>query len=404
MWLRMAWRNVWRNPRRTGIVVSAVAIGIGACLFSMSLSFGVAQQMVTTAIETQLGHLQIHAQGYEENRDLSTRLEDGGKRARAALSARSDIAAFASRVRGQGLLNSPRASAGVRIVGIDPVAEAQVTSLAKSLVQGVWLDGQSPRVLIGERLAKRLQVGIGKKLVLSVQDLAGELTGRAYRVGGIFHAPSSELNSSVVFVSLDQAQSLFGLGEAVTEIVVVAKEDDGLDRIQAELRAELAGVAEVRTWAELQPLLKYMAGAVHQNAYVMYATVFVAMAFGIANVLFMSVHERAREIGVMLAMGMKRWRIVALVVAESLLLTLVGLFIGIAAALLGTLAFRDGIDFSAFAEGLAAFGANSRVAPVLRAEDLMVPIGVGSFAALLASVWPAWRVASARPADSLRRL
>lgn len=404
MWLRMAWRNVWRNPRRTGIVVSAVAIGIGACLFSMSLGFGLAQQMVTTAIETQLGHLQIHARGYEESRDLASRLEDGGARARAALRARSDVVAFASRVRGQGLLSSPRASAGVRVVGIDPHGERQVTSLAKSLVQGAWLDGETPRVLIGERLAERLQVAVGKKLVLSVQDLAGELTGRAYRVGGIFHAPSSELNASVVFVALDQAQALFGLGDAVTEIVIVARDDQGLDAIKAELGDELGAAAEVRTWADLQPLLRYMANAVHQNAYVMYATVFVAMAFGIANVLFMSVYERAREIGVMMAMGMKRRRVVALVVGESLLLTLVGLFIGIAAALLGTLAFRDGIDFSAFTEGLASFGASSRVAPVLRAQDLVVPIAVGSLAALLASAWPAWRAASAKPAESLRRL
>ena len=404
MVLRMAWRNVWRNPRRAGIVISAVAIGIGSCLFSMSLSYGVAHEMVQTAIESELGHLQIHAQGYAETRDLAVRILDGGQAARAALAGRPDVRAFASRVRGQGLLNSPRASAGVRVLGVDPVGESRVTSLSNSLVEGVWLDADSSRVLIGERLAQRLQVGVGKKLVLSVQDLAGELTGRAFRVGGIVDMASNELNSGVVFVAIDQAQTLFGLGDAVTEIVVVANSDDALTPLKRDLVAQLGADAEVRTWAEVQPLLEYMVRVADQNAYVMYGAVFVAMGFGIANVLFMCVYERAREIGVMMAMGMRRRRVVALVVAESCFLTLIGLALGIAAAVAAVWGFRDGIDFSAFAAGLQMLGAGSRVAPLLRASDLVVPIAVGSVAALLASAWPAWRAASARPADSLRGL
>ena len=140
MWFRMSWRNVWRNPRRTGIVVSAVAIGIGSCLFSMSLSFGFAEQMVQTAIETELGHLQIHAEGYRESPDLAIRIEDGGRAASAVLSARPDVAGWALRVRGQGLVNSPRASAGVRVLGIDPARESRVTSLAELIVESAWLE------------------------------------------------------------------------------------------------------------------------------------------------------------------------------------------------------------------------------------------------------------------------
>jgi ABC-type lipoprotein release transport system permease subunit len=284
------------------------------------------------------------------------------------------------------------------------VGESRVTSLSNSLVEGVWLDADSSRVLIGERLAQRLQVGVGKKLVLSVQDLAGELTGRAFRVGGIVDMASNELNSGVVFVAIDQAQTLFGLGDAITEIVVVANSDDALTPLKRDLVAQLGADAEVQTWAEVQPLLEYMVQVADQNAYVMYGAVFVAMGFGIANVLFMCVYERAREIGVMMAMGMRRRRVVALVVAESCFLTLIGLALGIAAAVAAVWGFRDGIDFSAFAAGLQMLGAGSRVAPLLRASDLVVPIAVGSVAALLASAWPAWRAASARPADSLRGL
>jgi ABC-type lipoprotein release transport system permease subunit len=404
MFLRMAWRNIWRNPRRTGIVISAVAIGIGSCLFSMSLSYGVAQEMVKTAIEGEIGHLQIHARGYAESRDLAVRMPDGGRVARAALDLQPGVEAFAARVRGQGLLNSPRASAGVRVLGIDPVGEARVTSLANSLVAGQWIDAAPSQVLIGERLARRLQVGVGKKLVLSVQDLSGELTGKAFRVGGIVDMASSELNSGVVFVALDQAQALFGLGDGVTEIAVVTTAGQDLNRLKEALSEQLGPGADVRTWSEIQPLLEYLVEITDQNAYVMYGAVFVAMGFGIANVLFMCVFERAREIGVMMAMGMRRRRVVALVVGEACLLTLFGLAVGIAGAVAAVWGLRDGIDFSAFAAGLEALGARSRVAPVLRASDLVVPIAVGGVAALLASAWPAWRAASGRPANLLRGL
>jgi ABC-type lipoprotein release transport system permease subunit len=399
--LRLAWRNVWRNPRRTGVVVCAVAVGIAGVLLSMSVNYGMVVGLVETAIATELGHLQVHARGFDENPELRIRLEDGGRAVSASIAGLTEVKAWTRRVRGEGLLTSPRASAGVSVVGIEPELEAEVSLVARSIIQGSYLDGRR-RVLIGEELARRLEVGVGDKVVLSVQDLRGDLTGEALRVGGLFRSPSRDLDRGTVFVRLGEAQALLGLGEAVSEIVVVATGRRAISPIRDALVRSLPS-AEVRTWEELRPLLVYMVDMFDQMAVYVYLAVFVAMAFGIANVLMMAVYERRREIGILMAVGMGRGRVVAMIVTESALVTLLGLMIGFAVAIAALAALQDGIDLSYFAEGLTAYGFGTRIVPALRVEDFIVPTGVAVVTALLASAWPALRAVGFRPAEAVRQ-
>ena len=400
--LRLAWRNVRRQPRRSAVVVAAVAVGIAGVLLSMAINYGMMLQMIETAIATELGHLQIHAAGFDEDPELGVRLAGGAVEQTALLERMPGVRAFARRVRAEGLLSSARASAGVRIVGIEPGREARVSMVERSVRAGSYLGGAGRRVLLGERLANRLEVSVGDKVVLSVQDLAGDLTGEALRVGGLFRTPSADLDRSTVFLSLEESQALLGLGDAVSEVVVVARDDARIPEIRETLLASGEGV-EVRTWKELQPVLDYIVKAFDQQAVYVYVAVFVAMAFGIANVLLMAVHERTREIGVLMSVGMARWRVVAMIVAESMIITLGGLAAGLALALAGTFALRDGIDLSRWSEGLAFFGVAARVVPVIRPQDFVDPAWVAVLTAVLASAWPAWRAARLRPAEAVRQ-
>jgi len=404
MSLRLAWRGALRNPRRTAVVVTAVAVGIWGSLVSMALNFGMVVGMVDTAIATELGHLQIHARGYEAEPVLETRLSDGGLAAMNALSDREGLHAWSPRIRGQGLLNSPHASVGVRVVAVDPGREPAVSLLSDSVVEGEWLiDDAAQRVLLGHSLANRLQVGVGRKIVLSVQDLEGNLTGRAVRVGGIFATPSDALDRATVVMRLTDAQSLFGLGDAISEIVVLVEDRATIDDLAGSLAQALGADAEVRSWEELQPMLVYMVNSFDTMAWYIYGAVFVAMSFGIANVLLMAVYERTREIGMMMAMGMKRSRVVTAVVLESMFVTGLGLAIGVAASVGTVWWLGDGIDLSGFSEALTAYGIGTRIVPVLRMSDLGIPLMVAGIAALLASSWPALRAAGLRPSEALRR-
>ena len=161
--------------------------------------------------------------------------------------------------------------------------------------------------------------------------------------------------------------------------------------------------AEVRTWQQLQPLLVYMVSSFDSMAWFLYAAVFVAMAFGIANVLLMAVHERTREIGMLRAMGMQRRQVIALVVLESLMVVAVGMALGTGVALGGVWWLQDGIDLSGYSEGLESVGASARLAPVLRARDLVAPSILAAGIGVLASLWPAVRAARHLPADALRQ-
>jgi ABC-type lipoprotein release transport system permease subunit len=289
------------------------------------------------------------------------------------------------------------------VIGVEPDREPAVSLLRRALVEGEWFGESRLRAVIGQALADRLEVRVGDKIAVSVQDALGELTGGGFRVAGTFRTSSSDFDRATVLLRLSEAQHLLALGDAVSEIVAVARDDDEVDELALQARRALGETAEVRTWSELQPLLQYMVQSFDMMAWYVYAAVFTAMAFGIANVLLMAVHERTREIGMLRAMGMRRGQVIVLVVLESLLVTIVGLVCGLGLAFAGAFALRDGIDISAFAEGLASYGVAPRIAPVLRARDLVLPLVVAGVTAGLASWWPAIRAARYLPAEALRR-
>ena len=398
--LRLAWRNVFRNPRRTGIVITAVAVGIGGTLFSVAIFSGMMQQMVENAIQTDLGHLQIHARGYDADPAIGLLLGEGGRAEIDALAGDPAVRAFAPRIRGEGLVTSPSASVGVRVLGIDPPRERMLSLVAGSLVEGRYLEAPR-RALLGEGLARRLAVEVGDKIVISAQDLSGDMTGEAVRVGGIFRTPLAALDRGTLFLSLDEAGRLFGLGSGISEVVVLGGARDEIPALQARVLAVLPE-REVRRWDELQPLLRYMLDTMDQMAWGLYLTIFIAMSFGIANVLLMAIFERIREIGILLALGLSRSRLVFMVVSESIFVTLVGLGIGFGLAGLCLVLLSGGIDLSAFSEGLSAFGMGTRIVPVLGVQDLTIPTVVALITALLASAWPALRAVRLRPAEAVR--
>jgi ABC-type lipoprotein release transport system permease subunit len=174
--------------------------------------------------------------------------------------------------------------------------------------------------------------------------------------------------------------------------------------IQQQLQSILQAGPEIRTWEQLEPLLVYMIETFDSMAWIMYAAVFIAMAFGIANVLLMAVFERTREIGMMRAVGMSRVRVVAMVVLESTLVTTIGLGLGVGFGLVGVWLLRDGIDISAWAGSLDDYGIESVLKPSMRRRDLVAPVLIGAITAVLSSFWPALRAGMAKPADALRRI
>jgi ABC-type lipoprotein release transport system permease subunit len=194
------------------------------------------------------------------------------------------------------------------------------------------------------------------------------------------------------------------MGRAISEIAIVTTNRKQVAMIQQKLQSVLDAGPEVRTWEQLEPLLVYMIESFDSMAWIAYAAVFIAMAFGIANVLLMAVFERTREIGMMRAVGMSRVRVVGMIVLESSLVTMIGLALGVAFGLFGVWLVRDGIDISAWAGSLDDYGIESVLKPAMRRSDLIAPVLIGGITAVLSSFWPALRAGRAKPADALRRI
>ncbi|MFP8873859.1 MAG: FtsX-like permease family protein, partial [Myxococcota bacterium] len=223
------------------------------------------------------------------------------------------------------------------------------------------------------------------------------------RIRGIFRSPSTAFDEAYLFINLEDSAQLLGTGEGVTEVIVVAHDREAVGELQTRVAA-LVPEREIRRWDEIQPFIAFIVESTSAVAASFYLVIFVAMAFGIANVMLMSIFDRVREIGVMLALGMSRLRLVLLVLVEGLLVTSLGTLVGLGLAGGLVLALSGGVDFSWYAAGLNDMGIGARITPILRPSDFAQPIGIAVFTALAASLWPALRAVRLQPAEATRHL
>ena len=404
--LRLAWRNLWRGWRRSVVVMSAVAVGLCATLVLVGWSKGMMYQMRDNAINTVLAHVAVQAAGYQADPDVRRNLGADAAQLRALLQTREGVHASA-RLRGEGLVQSARRSLRVSVIGVDPGAERSVSVVPDTLVAGKFLavprgqnSRQLPAIVIGQAMAERLHVDLGDRLVLHVPGEAGL---GAFRVRGIYRTNSTEFDRSVAYMRLGTAKTLFAV-DGPTEIALALERPDEAAAVQAWLREQTDPARiEVLRWQERQPILASLIEYVGSIYWIFYFVVFVAMAFGIANALLMAIYERIREFGVMRSLGLKSGRLVAMVLLESLLLTLAGtaLGLGIGLPLIAWLG-RVGIDLSIYASALEGYGIGSTIYLAVDPGDTLWPVALAVITALLAALWPAIKAARLRPAEALR--
>jgi ABC-type lipoprotein release transport system permease subunit len=405
MLIAIAVRNVLRGWRRSLIVLMTIVVGMSSCILIVAWTRGLGFQMADNAIRAQLAHLAVHARGYHKNPDLSRGFDDP----EPVLRLMAEMGAHASpRLSGEGLLRTARKSARAAITGIDPVAEAGVSIIAESIVEGTFLAaaptaGRSRLrpVVIGAEMAENLRLRLGDKVVVQVPGDAGI---GAFRVTGIYRTASSTFDKVAVFARLADVQTLFERPGLLTGVAIALDDPQRISEVQAALRRELDESYEVLRWDERAPMLAMMVDGMNQVSWILYATVFVAMAFGIANTMLMAVYERMREFGVMRSLGLQRSRLIAMILIESALLTVLGTLLGVALGLGATARLAEtGIDLSRFAGALESYGIGAIVHPRAEARDAMSPLLLALLTGLLAAIWPGVKAIRLSPAEALRR-
>jgi len=402
--LRMAWRNVWRNWRRTLIALLAIALGLTALIFMDGLIGGSRQAIYGNAVRLQGGNLQVHAPGYREKakRLPLLPLADANVVVQAAL-AQPQVVAASRRINTGGFASSREATVPVLISGIEPEQEAPVGLLAENIVQGRYLAADDEDfILIGRAMADRLKVGVGDRITLVGRATHEQMRRRTMTVVGIYDLGLSEVEKRMAYVSLAEAQTLFDLRDQATEVVVALESIGQEEMVVAALRAALPGY-EVSSWEELNPELKQSMDVDQQFMNVFGLVALLIAGIGVLNLLLMAVFERTREIGLLAAMGLKRREIVALFLLEGTLVGLLGALIGctLGGLLVGVVG-QVGIEYAGASEAgevVALLG--DRLYPKLQVDLLVERALAVAVIAALASLYPAWQASKREPAEAL---
>jgi ABC-type lipoprotein release transport system permease subunit len=400
MLIALAWKNIWRSKRRSLIMVAAIAVGLWGGLFAAGIFTGMYDSIVSTTIDRDLGHLQVHAPGFREERLLSMSIANADSIERAAR-ARAGVVGVSPRTWVDGMATSPVTAAGVRIEGIDPHKESATTGIAQRLAEGSFFVGADRLpILVGRKLADKLGVRLKGKVVLSFQRADGTIMYGAFRVAGVFATESTPFDLSTVLVRQSDLAGLLGDGP-VHEIAIRLATNDSLVSVQQQLAAAFPGV-KVESWKELAPELKLSAESADVTAAIFLGVILLALLFGVTNTMLMSVLDRVREFGMLMAVGMKRRRLFMMIMLESLLLSLTG---SVAGTVLGSLtlawAGHTGIDLAWFSEGLTMYGMSSMLYPAVHAVLYPTLGAMVVCASVLAALYPAIKAVRLVPSAAL---
>ena len=408
--LKMAWRNVWRNWRRTVIAATAIALGLTFILMFDGMLGGMNEALYGNTVKLQGGHVQVHVPGYREkmNRMPLLPLADPGAAVDAAL-AQPEVIAVAQRIKTGGMVSSREGTLSVVITGIEPEQEAPVSLVAENVVQGRWLEGSDEDVLlIGQAMAERLEVTVGDRVTLVGRATHQQMRRRTMTIVGIYDLGIAEVEKSMVYVSLLEAQTLFDLRDQATEVAVhleqVGQEPPVVERLQAALPGY-----EVDAWDTLDPTTKEMMELEAQIMNMFGMVILLIAGVGILNLMLMVVFERTREIGLLAAMGLKRRETVVLFLLEGVLVGLLGALAGsVLGGVIGAYYGRVGIDWMALYGGMDVGEYSPLIG--LMGDRLYLRIGIGVLAgraltvgviAALASLYPAWQASRREPAEAL---
>lgn len=403
MFIDLAWRNIWRNARRTAVILCAIMVGVWSMVFLGALMRGMTEQMVQNGIATLTGHLQIHQRDYRDDPVIQNSISDLTPVEKALTRLLPPGAHWSARVRVPAIAQNARNSAGVTLVGIDPTTEARVSFIGRAVQKGHYLKpGDAYGVVVGQALLDKFETRLGHKLVIMSQDTGGQIASRAFRIVGVFRAEMEATEKQFIFVTLPAAQKMLKLNKGVSEVSILLPPQSPPQALAGRLQKVLPPELTVNTWEELLPLLVAYVQLMNGFTLIWYLVVFVAMAFGIVNTTLMAVFERIREFGLLKALGMRSGWIVREVMAESFFLLVLGQFLGNALALVMVAVLdRTGIDLSALAAGSEFFGMSRVLYPALQMGDLVLANVVVFFLGLLVSVYPAAKAARFTPVEAL---
>ena len=407
----MAWRNIWRNPRRTILTISAIAFASLLLVFMLSFQFGSYHTMINASVKINTGHIQVQAQDYQDKQSMYLVVNDPTAIGNI-LNKMQEVDAYTFRAKAFSLVSSKERTYGVVVVGIDPATEAQVSTLKNLIRKGSYLppdyqNQTSPPALIGNLLAGNLHVGPGDELTVLGQGRDGSIAATVVKIAGIYSSGMDEFDRSSIHIPLKHFQDVFAMRGAVHEVVALAKSLKYIAKIKKAIAEEinkrnLKHPLVVMDWEELMPGLRQAIEMDLVSGIIFYLILILVVAFSILNTFLMAIFERTKEFGVLMAMGTTPGRLTKLLLIESFSMTAVGIVIGIIIGCLVTWYFQiHGIDIAGSSEIMKQYGISGRMHPQLSLISAISGPAVVLLITFFAALYPALKVRRLRPVEAL---
>ncbi|MDI1323471.1 MAG: ABC transporter permease [Algoriphagus sp.] len=333
MWLiKFAWKNMWRNRNRTAITMAAVFFAVILSVLTNSLQDGVFDNLIKNVVSFYSGYIQVHKQGYWDEQILDNTFESSDQ-LEAQILQQNNVTAVAPRLESFALASSDSLTKGCMVIGINPEKENSITDLGNKVIKGEYLTENDKGVLLAEGLAKRLKLNLSDTLVLIGQGYHGAMAVGKYHIKGILKFGSPDLNDQSLYLSLQSAQELYSAENMLTSYVIGLENADILDPTAASIRSTLGENYEAMTWEEMMPEVIQHIRTDKGSMVIIQGVLYMLIGFGIIGTLLMMMVERKYEMGMLVAIGMKKIKLMQLLMIESILTVFSGCILGILASI-----------------------------------------------------------------------
>ena len=402
--IKISWRNVWRNKLRSFVVIISVVFGLLGGIIIIAMSYGLNEERMNNAVETYLSHIQIHNKSFSEEYNIKHTI-DNLEGIENAINNDSRVVSYSKRIILNGMLSNSNGSYGIQVKGVDPIEEVKVTNTYEKVIEGEYFKSEKENtILVGKKLAERLNLKLKSKVVITFQDENYELTSLLYRVEGIFRSGNSRYDEANVFVKNVSITKNLPNFSGYHEIPILLTDIELRNQVKNDLISKNSNNL-IEGWDDISKDLAYANEMLAAVLYIFMMIILSGLSFGIVNTMLMAILERRKEIGMLMSIGMSRFKIFLMISFETMFLSIVALPIGLILSYSIVEYYSVvGIDLSIVEAGLENFGVGTRLYFKVPNQEYFIVAIMVFVISIISSIFPSVRALKINPVEATKTI